>query len=194
MTGSKEQFEEMREQEMATDEFTPLVEKPLEIQLAPGTIIKLSKESAATFHQKTRTMIMETGYGGFEYLETIQFFKKLDEEIRGEGKKPGDKEFMSYIREEIAKYPKAQFTTERGVKFENAEVGNKYDFTNCGDQELIDMEAKAEELAEKIKAKREFLKTVPAEGLDIISAGGEVVKVYPPAKKSTSSFKITMAK
>jgi hypothetical protein len=45
-----------------------------------------------------------------------------------------------------------------------------------------------------VKARKEFLKTVPLSGLEILTKDGELVTVYPPAKSSKSSFKVSLPK
>jgi len=45
-----------------------------------------------------------------------------------------------------------------------------------------------------IKNRETFLKAVPIHGLDIINEDGEVLKIYPPNKSSTSSVKCTIQK
>jgi hypothetical protein len=77
------------------------------------------------------------------------------------------------------------------AEFSIKEVGTVYNWINCADPELAEMLAKQDELKEKIKAKQEFLKTVPVSGLDIL-IGDELVKVYPPAKTSTTSVAVSL--
>lgn len=171
----------------------------MEIILTPDHIPVLSKQNAATFHQQAKERIFDNG-GAFEYIETIKFFAALDKEINGDSqtKKEPDKEFIEYLREEIIKQgsggDKAEFKTARGVKFTLAEVGTAYDFSKCNDPELVELEAKAKEANEALKQRKEFLKTVPPSGLDIITKDGEAIKIYPPAKSSKSSFKVSLPK
>lgn len=168
-----------------------------ELILTPDNIPVLSKQNAATFHAKAKERIYEQG-GAFEYIEVIKFFAALDKEINGDSssKKEPDKEFIEYLREEIAKQgnggDKAEFKTERGVKFTLAEVGSSYDFSQCGDQELYDLELAATNAANEVKKRKEFLKTVPVAGLEILTKDGELVTIYPPAKSSRSSFKVSL--
>lgn len=168
--------------------------KPLEIIISPDRIPVLSKTSAETFHARMRTMIYDSGYGLFEYMEVIQFFVKLNEIIRGKDGNEGDKEFLDYVRSEIEKHPKGKFLSDRGVKFETAETGTRYDFAACGDPELNEMEEQLAKLKAQIEGRKEFLKHVPAEGQDIITRNGEAVHITRPVKTSKSSFKITLAK
>lgn len=77
------------------------------------------------------------------------------------------------------------------ASFKISEVGTKYDFSNTGDTELAELYLIVEETKLKIKAKEDFLKTVPLSGLDI-RIGDELVTVYPPAKTSTTSVSVTL--
>jgi hypothetical protein len=98
------------------------------------------------------------------------------------------------IREEVAKYGKGGYVTPRGAKFELAEVGYKYDWNACQDPILEQLESEVNSLKDRLKQRQEFLKTVPKEGIDIIFDGGEVCRIYPPIKTSTSSYKVTLPK
>ena len=165
--------------------------------LAPDNIPVLSKENAATFHQLAKQRIFEQG-GAFEYIETVKFFAALDKQINGDtaSKIEADKEFISYLRDEIERNgEKGKYVTARGVKFEVAETGSSYDFSQCNDSELADLEQKAKEAADALKARKEFLKTVPTSGIEMLDrATGEMVTVYPPSKSSKSSFKVSLPK
>ena len=171
----------------------------MELILTPDNIPVLSKQNAATFHQQAKERIMEHG-GAFEYVEVIKFFAALDKQINGDKatKIEEDKEFIELLRDEIKMNgnggDKAEYKTERGVKFTLAETGTTYDFSQCGDQELCDLEVAANNAANEVKKRKEFLKTVPLSGMDIITKDGEVVKIYPPYKSSKSSFKVSLPK
>ena len=102
-------------------------------------------------------------------------------------------EFIDLVRTEVEKYGKG-LTTITGVKIELAEVGTKYDFTRCNDDILCELEYQLSVYESKVKERKEFLKTVSPEGIDIIAEGGEVKRIFPPSKSSTSSFKTTISK
>lgn len=169
-----------------------------EIILTPDHIPVLSKQNAATFHQQAKERIYEQG-GAFEYVEVIKFFAALDKEINGDSqsKKEPDKEFIEYLRDEISKQgnggDKAEVKTERGVKFTLAEVGNSFDYSKCNDRELLNLETEAESAKMKLNERKEFLKKVPAKGLRMVDfESGEEYFIYPPAKSSRSSFKVSL--
>jgi hypothetical protein len=167
-----------------------------QIILSPDNIPVLSKQNAATFHHLAKQRIYDTGNGLFEYIETVNFFAALKDRITGNSssKIEPDKDFVEYVREQIKlNGEKDVFKSLRGVKFEVAETGTSYDFTICGDPTLVELEEAAKVAAEKLKERKEFLKKVPAEGTDLL-IGDELVKVFPPAKSSKSSFKVTLPK
>jgi hypothetical protein len=101
--------------------------------------------------------------------------------------------FKDYVREEAAKYPKG-FVSTSGAKIECCETGTKYDYSACEDEVINSLNEQLISLKEKISEREKFLKTVPQSGLDVITENGEAVKIFPPAKSSTSSYKITLSK
>jgi hypothetical protein len=202
---SKDLFEEMSEQEMNAEIANWAVEHmenelnheyadamanyPVVSEIVPGTILRLTKQNLTEFHQQMRTMILEEGRGMFEYLEAIQFFCKLKETIFGVDGKEGDKDFLSAVMDEIKKYGK-DHTTGRGVKFELAETGTKYDYSENPEWVAIEERLKAVQ-AEK-KALEEKLKKIPAGSTLVDESTGETL--IGPSKTSKSSFKIILGK
>ena len=105
-----------------------------------------------------------------------------------------DPRYKNYVREEIQKYPKG-FTSKSGAKIECCEVGSSYDFSKCGDVSLELFLQNLEQAERSVKERKEFLKKVPAEGIDVIAPyTGEVLRIYPPSKSSTSSYKVSLSK
>lgn len=79
------------------------------------------------------------------------------------------------------------------AEFSIKEVGTVYDWSKCEDVELAEMLSKQDELKEKIKAKQDFLKTVPLAGLLVTNEEtGDTYKVYPPVKSSTTSVAVSL--
>lgn len=164
------------------------------IILTPNNLPVLSKGNAKAFHEEVKARILETGYGLFEYVETIKFFSALDKQIMGDSasKIESDKEFIDYIRTEITN-SEGKVTTERGVVFQNAETGTSYDFSRCEDPILMQLEAEHLAASNSLKERKEFLKKVPTFGVEI-RFNDELVTIYPPSKSSKSSFKVTLPK
>jgi hypothetical protein len=98
---------------------------------------------------------------------------------------------MDCVLYESAHYGKTfQFMN---AKCEQKEVNTKYDFSLCGDEKLVELEAAAKQAADELKKRQDFLKTVPLSGLDILnSETGETYKIYPPSKSSTTTLIISI--
>ena len=83
--------------------------------------------------------------------------------------------------------------TFQNAKFEKKEVGVKYDYSQCNDAKLAELEAEMAQLSEAVKARQELLKTAPQSGLIVTDPeSGETYTVYPPAKSSTTSIAVTL--
>jgi glucosamine 6-phosphate synthetase-like amidotransferase/phosphosugar isomerase protein len=174
-----------------------MITKPQSLIIAPGQVLTISKANAREFHNQMKEMIMDSGYGMFEYLEVIKFFESVKECITGnkQTKTPEDSEFIDMVRGELSKYEKGKHTSARGVRFELSENGTSYDFSGCNDEELNKREHELQAATEAVKERKEFLKNVPKEGLIITdSESGETYTIYPPVKNSKSGYKISLAK
>ena len=79
------------------------------------------------------------------------------------------------------------------AKFNIREVGVKYDFSKCESTDYEDIMADFNDATKRKKDMEEFLKKVPHQGLEIINGvTGEVKKVYPPAKSSTTNVAVSL--
>jgi hypothetical protein len=154
-----------------------------ELELIPREVLTKTaiKSRAAKFVEN----VLEIG----NPLEAAQFIKTMEEMIAGV---KADKKFIDYVREEVTKHGKI-YETPNGAKIENFEAGTKYCYDKCGDVILIELLQKQAKLDEEVKKRQDFLKTVPDDGIDI-RVEDELVRVYPPSKTSTSTYKITLAK
>jgi len=79
------------------------------------------------------------------------------------------------------------------AKFNIREVGVKYDFSKCESPAYDEIMADYNDASKRKKDMEDFLKKVPHSGLDIINGvTGEVTRVYPPAKSSTTSVAVSL--
>jgi hypothetical protein len=99
-------------------------------------------------------------------LETHEFITKMEFFIKRLKDNP---EYYNYLSYEVAKYGSAH-TTSTGTKLELAEVGVKYDYVFCEDDTYNELIVKQMALDEQIKERQKFLKTIPVEGLEIVTA------------------------
>jgi len=80
-----------------------------------------------------------------------------------------------------------------GSKMEIKETGVKYNYSKCGDPNWQLLEDQITELKDKQKAVEAHLKVLPDEGMEVVNAeSGEVIKMYPPVKISTTSIAVTL--
>jgi hypothetical protein len=107
-----------------------------------------------------------------------------------EGKEIAD-QYKTFLLEEAAKYGKS-FEFHSG-SFTVKEAGHKYDWSKCGDADLLADMAALEALEAKVKDRQEFIKKLPKAGLPVLDEDtGEVVTLYPPAVKSTTTLSVTL--
>jgi len=92
-------------------------------------------------------------------------------------------EFQEYLLNEAEKEGAKSF--ERGsFKYQVKETGTKYDYSQCGDTILNNLEKNKASIDNKIKVRKNTLKTLNFDS-DIFDAEtGE--KLYPPSKTSTT--------
>ena len=78
------------------------------------------------------------------------------------------------------------------AEFQVKEAGTKYDYTYCGDDELLGLYAQEAKLKREIKEREEFLKKIPSKGLEQVILHGEVITIFPPSKTSTTTVAVTL--
>lgn len=147
---------------------------------------EVTKSQIKIIAEQTINGMMQTG----NVIDMADAFAKVELLIKEIKASPA---YIDYLRDEVAKYGKSHITSS-GTKIELAEVGTKYDYQTCGDSHLEDLMNQLTILETLIKDRQSFLKTIPISGMDVIMEGGEVCKLYPPTKTSTSSVKCTIAK
>jgi len=129
--------------------------------------------------------VLETG-DILEAVENIALMETFIKQIKS------NDEFKSYALDEVAKHGK-EFKSASGAKIAPMESGITYHFDFCNDPILTQLLADQEELEIKISDRKAFLKTLPIEGMEIRHED-ELIEIYPPAKTSTSTYKVTLAK
>lgn len=79
-----------------------------------------------------------------------------------------------------------------GVSFEQAEVGTKYDYSS--DTTWVGLKVEEDAISTIRKDREKLLKALSKPLIETNPETGETIEIYPPAKTSTSSFKITLPK
>ena len=154
--------------------------------MLPTITHEINKTTLKKMASSTLDELMENG----RIIEAADMIAKMEFFIKELKNNP---EYVDFLRYEVAKYGGGH-TTPSGTRIELAEVGTKYDYVFCEDDILNDMTIQRLALEEQIKERQEFLKRLPSEGIDIITNYGEVKRIYPPSKSSTSSIKCTIQK
>ena len=155
--------------------------------MLPTISNELSKTQIKVIADQTAQDIIDNGQDVIKIADTIAKIELFIKELKA------SPEYLDYLISEVAKYGKGM-TTSSGTKLELAEVGVKYDFSNCNDDVLKKMEEDFGILEDKIKQRKEFLKTLSPKGIEVMTEEGELVTLYPPSRSSKSSVKCTITK
>lgn len=158
----------------------------MEMELTPQSLQLFSsnKEMRQRFVEQ---VIFGVEVGQVNPIELHLQLKCMEEIIKSI---KSDKWFNYFLLEESEKHGKA--FDKYNAKFSIKETGVKYDYSQCNDSILIELQEKQELLDNEVKERQAFLKTLPVHGLDIIDFNGEVLKVFPPSKSSTTSVTVTL--
>jgi len=154
--------------------------------MVPQITSELTKTQIKIVADNMVSNIMENG-NVIEVADTISKMELFIKELKG------NSNYIGFLCDEVSKYGKS-YTTASGTKLELAEVGVKYDYSKCQDAIWNELQNSLESIQALVKNRETFLKAVPIHGLDIINEDGEVLKIYPPSKSSTSSVKCTIQK
>jgi len=115
-------------------------------------------------------------YKNIGMLEMV--FKKLKSDII----------IRDIVLESAEKFGAKSFEYQ-GAKYAIREVGVKYDYAGCGDQEWNDLDAMIANLTERKKEREELLRAITPE-MEVYGADG--VKLEPAIKTSTTSIILTL--
>lgn len=95
--------------------------------------------------------------------------------------------------DEYARYNTREPLRYHGARFTLRETGTTYDYTLCGDPVLLRLLQEKETLDAKIKEREKFLRNLPREGIEATDeTTGEITRIYPPARSSTTNIAITL--
>lgn len=156
--------------------------------MLPTISNELSKTQIKIIADKTASDIIDNGQDIIQIADTIAKMELFIKELKA------NPDYLDYLITEVSKFGKGT-TTSTGTKLELAEVGVKYDFSQCNDPRLIELEADLVFLEETIKQRKDFLKALSPSGVSVLDQEtGETITLYPPSKTSKSSVKCTITK
>ena len=149
---------------------------------------ELSKSQIKVIAQTTVSDIIDNGKDIVQISEMLTKVQLLIKEMKDSS------EFNDALIYEVTKYGKG-YVTPSGTKMEVGEFGTKYDFSQCGDTIFDSLEQQQKSIDEAVKERKEFLRKVPSEGMQLLdAASGEIITIYPPSKSSSTSVKFTIQK
>lgn len=116
-----------------------------------------------------------------EVLVIMKAFEKAQERIL--------KEIREHYVNEASKYPENSFEFN-GTKIEKAELGTMYNYAVCNDTVLERLECDFNTVKALLDERKNFLQALKQPLTVVDELTGEVVKINPPVKKSTSGLKV----
>lgn len=97
------------------------------------------------------------------------------------------------VKQELDRYPE-KVVHFNGITFTKKTVGTKYDYSGCNDEVLVDLRYKADIANNAVKSREDFLKAIPAGGIDSFNPEtGETFKLYPPVKISEDGYAVSLS-
>ena len=148
----------------------------------------LTKTQIKVIAQTTVNEILDGGKDIVQISEMLTKVQLLIKEMKDSS------EFNDALIYEVTKFGKG-YVTPGGTKMEVGEFGTKYDFSQCCDTMFDSLEQQQKSIDEAVKERKEFLRIVPSEGMQLLdAASGEIITIYPPSKSSSTSVKFTIQK
>lgn len=157
----------------------------MELQVLNG--INVSKEGVSTLISQMKESFFSGEVDILQSLSKMEILKQSLEEFKK------DPDVRDCVLREVDKYGKEAIIC--GVKIKQIESGVKYDFESTGDPKIFDLLRNEKQIKESVKERTNFLKSLPTEGITELDENtGEVNRIYPPSKSSTTTFSITLPK
>lgn len=143
------------------------------------SLLETTKAQRATFVSDVIDKLKEGHANPLKVHLQVKCMEELVKNIKD------NKEYKDLLHEEAVKYGKSfEFGN---AKFEVRNGASKLDYSTCNDPEYLTLATSFEELKTRLEERKEFLKTVPVKGLDVIDKdSGEFYKIYPPVKGASS--------
>ena len=155
----------------------------MQLTLTNLGLFETSKEQRKDFVQEVINGLNE---GNVDPLKVHLQVKCMEDIIK---QLTSSKEYKEICLTEAFKFGKT--FEHHNAKFEIKEMGVKYDYSNCNDPILKNMEGQLLILEHDIKSRQTLLKGVPAEGMNII-VEDELITVYPPTKTSITTVTVNL--
>jgi hypothetical protein len=156
------------------------------MNLIPGDLIA-SKDLQKDIAQRIIESVKEGEQSALQIAGKIKFITDSLEEA--------SKEIKPLVIEEAQKYDRNEsLIVLGGYLVEVKEMGVKYDYSQCNHPRLIEIDQELAKLSEEKKSIEATLKSLKASMTLVDEGTGEVITVYPPLKKSTTTPVFTFKK
>jgi hypothetical protein len=157
----------------------------MNLELTPSTLqlFHTTKEQRQEF---VHNIVQAIENGETDAIKVHLFIKSMEDLVK---RVNDDATYKQYLLDAAERNGK-KFTAFN-AEFQIKEVGSRYDYSQCNDPEIEELEYQINQLTEKLKGRYKFLQTVPPSGMDI-RVGDEMITVYPPSKSSTTSVTVTL--
>jgi len=103
-------------------------------------------------------------------------------------------ELRGRVLDELNVYTKGEEVVLFGATFEVIEAGTKYDYTGCNDAEYDELSQQINELTARRKEREKFLRGIKNATTVVNEETGELTRILPPVKTSTTTYKTTWSK
>lgn len=142
-------------------------------------VLPSTKAEIKSFVSDAKDRILAGDENPLKIASQLKAFEEVVKELRD------DKE----IKEATLKAAEKEGKTfqQFGAEFQIKEVGVKYDYSVCDDQEWNDLDRMIKTLSEQKKDREKFLQAVKGEVFDTNG-----IQLHPPVKTSTTSVTVTL--
>lgn len=146
---------------------------------------EVSKESIS---ETSLALLNDIDEGHMHPLQVAAQFKFIEDVMTNV-----KEELRQRVIAEQDKYGKEKMTYH-GATFDIKEAGVKYDYSDCNDTIWDDLKQQIDALTEQIKEREAFLKNLKERFSYIDESTGEIVTLYPPKRKSTTTYSVSWSK
>jgi hypothetical protein len=157
-------------------------------EISAASIVALfetNKEQRKSFVEQ---IVQQAMSGNQDMLKLHKQVKAMEEIVK---KVLEDEDYRNILIDEAAKHGKS--FKYLGDDWTIKETGVKYNYTDCNDPLLDDLLKEQADIAEKVEKRKDFLKSLDRSMDVIIEDTGEIARVYPPVKSSTTVVSLKMS-
>jgi hypothetical protein len=152
-------------------------------------VVYYGKEvNKASIKEQSIALLKDMDEGHMHPLQVAAQFKFVEDVITNV-----KEELRQRVIAEQSKYGKERMTFH-GATFDIKEAGIKYDYSQCDDTIWNDLKQQLDVLNQQMKEREAFLKSLKERLTYVDESTGEIVTIYPPQKKSTTTYSITWNK